>query len=106
MTLKLPNLSAFGSIGQGPVSGQSVSPRIQNLEFQKAWTYIDPKKYILKLRRSLYSLKQAPRIWWERMRIFLLQSGFDHFVMQSRLFSLEAEIAHFLFFYFLLMIFY
>ena len=37
---------------------------------------LDPKKFVLKLRRSLYGLKQAPRIWWERMRKFLLQSGF------------------------------
>ena len=37
---------------------------------------IDPKKFVLKLRRSLYGLKQAPRIWWERMRNFLLKSGF------------------------------
>jgi hypothetical protein len=37
---------------------------------------LDPKKFILKLRRSLYGLKQAPRIWWERMRNFLLKSGF------------------------------
>ena len=38
---------------------------------------LDSKKYILKLRRSLYGLRQAPRIWWERMRKFLLQSGFN-----------------------------
>ena len=37
---------------------------------------IDPKKFVLKLRRSLYGLKQAPSIWWERMRNFLLKSGF------------------------------
>ena len=37
---------------------------------------LDPKKFVLKLRRSLYGLKQAPRIWWERMRNFLLKSGF------------------------------
>lgn len=37
---------------------------------------LDPKKHVLKLRRSIYGLKQAPRIWWEKMRAFLLQSGF------------------------------
>ena len=38
---------------------------------------LNPKKFVLKLRRSLYVLRQAPRIWWERMRKFLLQSGFN-----------------------------
>jgi hypothetical protein len=39
---------------------------------------LDSKKYILKLRRSLYGLRQASRIWWERMRKFLLQSSFKY----------------------------
>jgi hypothetical protein len=38
----------------------------------------DKKKpnHIYKLRKVLYSLKQAPRAWYERLRNFLLSKGF------------------------------
>lgn len=47
---------------------------------------IDPKMFILKLHRFLHGLKQAPKIWWEGMRNFILKSGFH---------CCEAELAVF-----------
>lgn len=34
------------------------------------------KQLVCKLHRSLYSLKQAPRAWYERLKQALLQFGF------------------------------
>jgi hypothetical protein len=31
---------------------------------------------VYKLKKALYSLKQAPRAWYERLRDFLLSKGF------------------------------
>ena len=38
----------------------------------------DAKKpnHVYKLKKALYSLKQAPRAWYERLRDFLLSKGF------------------------------
>ena len=33
--------------------------------------------HVLKLKKALYGLKQAPRAWYERLRNFLLTSGFE-----------------------------
>ena len=32
---------------------------------------------VYKLKKALYGLKQAPRAWYERLRSYLLQSGFE-----------------------------
>ena len=32
--------------------------------------------HVFKLSKALYSLKQAPRAWYERLNSFLLKSGF------------------------------
>ena len=38
----------------------------------------DPKHpdHMYKLKKALYGLKQAPRAWYERLTLFLLESGF------------------------------
>ena len=33
--------------------------------------------HVYKLKKALYGLKQAPRAWYERLRSYLLQSGFE-----------------------------
>ena len=33
--------------------------------------------HVFKLKKVLYGLKQAPRAWYDRLRSFLLSSGFD-----------------------------
>jgi hypothetical protein len=33
--------------------------------------------HVFKLKKALYGLKQAPRAWYERLRNFLISSGFD-----------------------------
>src|SRR4051812_31642403 len=32
--------------------------------------------HVYKLKRALYGLKQAPRAWYDRLKTFLIQSGF------------------------------
>jgi hypothetical protein len=41
-------------------------------------SFEDDKKpnHVYKLRKALYALKQAPRVWYERLRDFLLSKGF------------------------------
>ena len=33
--------------------------------------------YIFKLKRNLYSLKEAPRAWYDRLKSFLIDNGFN-----------------------------
>ena len=33
--------------------------------------------HVFKLKKTLYGLKQAPRTWYDRLKSFLLTSGFD-----------------------------
>ena len=33
--------------------------------------------HVFKLKKTLYGLKQAPRAWYDRLRSFLITSGFD-----------------------------
>jgi hypothetical protein len=39
------------------------------------------------LRKALYSLKQAPRAWYERLRNFLLSEGFKMGKVDTTLFT-------------------
>jgi hypothetical protein len=49
----------------------------------------DDKKlnHVYKLRKALYSLKQAPRAWYERLRDFLLSKGFVMGKVDTTLFT-------------------
>jgi hypothetical protein len=49
----------------------------------------DEKKlnHVYKLRKVLYTLKQAPRAWYERLRIFLLSKGFIMDKVDTTLFT-------------------
>jgi hypothetical protein len=39
--------------------------------------FVQDSSLVCRLRHSLYSLKQSPRAWYEKMDIFLISSGFD-----------------------------
>jgi hypothetical protein len=49
----------------------------------------DDKKpnHVYKLKKTLYSLKQAPRAWYERLRDFLLYKGFMMGKVDTTLFT-------------------
>jgi hypothetical protein len=42
--------------------------------------------HVFKLKKSLYGLKQAPRAWYERLSIFLLETGFQKGQVDNTLF--------------------
>ena len=44
---------------------------------------------VFKLRKALYGLKQAPRAWYERLKSFLLKSGFVMGSVDKTLFLLS-----------------
>jgi len=45
---------------------------------EKPPSFEDEKKpnHVYKLRKALYGLNQVPRAWYERLRDFLLSTGF------------------------------
>jgi hypothetical protein len=53
----------------------------------------DDKKpnHVYKLKKALYSLKQAPRAWYERLRDFLLSKGFIMGKIDTTLFTKKIE---------------
>ena len=52
-------------------------------------SFEDPKKpnHVYKLFKTLYSLKQAPRVWYERLRDFLVSKGFKIGKVDTTLFT-------------------
>ena len=52
-------------------------PRFENFNFPN---------HVFKLKKALYGLKQAPRAWYERLRKFLISSGFKMGKIDSTLF--------------------
>jgi hypothetical protein len=56
-------------------------------------SFEDEKKpnHVYKLRKALYSLKQAPRAWYERLRDFLLSEGFIMGKVDTTLFTKRIE---------------
>ena len=42
--------------------------------------------HVFKLSKALYSLKQAPRAWYERLNSFLLKNGFKRGKVDTTLF--------------------
>jgi hypothetical protein len=48
---------------------------------------------VYKLRKAMYGLKQAPRAWYDRLRGFLFERGFEMGKVNQTLFLLNrAEI--------------
>lgn len=52
--------------------------------------FFDPAKstHVCKLCKALYSLKQAPRVWYKEFWSFLLESGFTNLLSDASLFIL------------------
>jgi hypothetical protein len=48
--------------------------------------------HVYKLKKTLYSLKQAPRAWYERLRDFLLSKGFKMGKVDTTLFTKKMGI--------------
>ena len=46
----------------------------------------DNPHYVCKLRKSIYSLKQAPRAWYHELCQFLVTSGFNNSHVDTSLF--------------------
>ena len=42
--------------------------------------------HVFKLRKALYGLKQAPRAWYDRLRNFLFEKGFEKGKVDKTLF--------------------
>ncbi|WVZ70837.1 hypothetical protein U9M48_019473 [Paspalum notatum var. saurae] len=51
---------------------------------------------VYKLRKALYGLKQAPRAWYNRLKSFLLKSGFAEQMSTEFEMSLMGELQFFL----------
>ena len=51
-------------------------------------SFEDEKKpnHVYKLRKALYGLKQAPKVWYERLKDFLLSKGFKMGKVDTTLF--------------------
>ena len=47
--------------------------------------------YVFKLTKALYSLKQAPRAWYERLSSFLLQNNFKRGKVDTTLFIKNTD---------------
>ena len=45
--------------------------------------------HVFRLNKALYSLKQAPRAWYERLSKFLLKNGFKRGKIENTLFLLK-----------------
>ena len=46
----------------------------------------DKPNHVYKLKKALYGLKQTPRVWYERLRDFLLSKGFKMDKVDTTLF--------------------
>ena len=46
---------------------------------------------MFKLSKALYSLKQAPRAWYERLSKFLIKNGFNRGKVDSTLFKVKEH---------------
>ena len=51
----------------------------------------DNPSYVCKLNKAIYGLKQAPRAWYNELRTFLLQFGFQNSHADTSLFVFHAE---------------
>jgi hypothetical protein len=52
---------------------------------------IDHPFYVCKLNKAIYSLKQAPRAWYQELKTFFLQFGFHNSYADTSLFIFHAD---------------
>lgn len=50
----------------------------------------DHPKYVCRLKKSLYRLKQSPRAWFRHLRDFLVKNGFKESLADTSLFVLDT----------------
>ncbi|GKB32507.1 putative reverse transcriptase domain-containing protein [Tanacetum coccineum] len=55
----------------------------------------DHPSHVYRLKKALYGLKQAPRAWYDKLSMFLINSGFTKGVVDPTLFTRKAS-KHFL----------
>ena len=53
--------------------------------------------HVFKLLKTLYSLKQAPRVWYERLSSFLLKKWFKRGKVNTTLFIMHEKMIFLLF---------
>jgi len=86
----LTNIKLF----QMDVKNAFLNGRISELVYvEQPSGFEDPKKpnHVYKLSKALYSLKQAPRAWYERLRDFLVSKGFKIGMVDTTLFTKSLE---------------
>ncbi|MBW0545604.1 hypothetical protein O181_085319 [Austropuccinia psidii MF-1] len=52
---------------------------------------LDKRKFCLKLNKAIYGLKQAPLAWYERLRKWLLKSGFSSCILDPCVFFRDGQ---------------
>lgn len=67
-------------------------PLIEVVFMEQPHGFIDKDKpdYVCKLNKTIYGLKQVPRVWYNALRRLLLQSGFVNALADPSLFVLQA----------------
>ncbi len=52
---------------------------------------VDPSKFALRLKKALYGLKPASRLWYEKITLFLLNLGFKNYLLDQGLFYIHSS---------------
>ena len=57
------------------------------LEQQERFTIVGQKNKVYQLKKSLYNLKQSPRIWYSKIKAYFENLGFERSLSESTLYS-------------------
>ena len=52
--------------------------------------------HVFKLTKALYDLKQAPRVWYDRLRTFLIENGFSRGKIDTTLLTQTYSLSKFM----------